>query len=64
MTDHDFFAAMAVGIPPITPPTLKVDSAGLVLGIAGEDRSVTTWIVPLPTNSTDGAPAAQEQNHG
>lgn len=20
MTDHDFFAAMAVGIPPITPP--------------------------------------------
>lgn len=21
MTDHDFFAAMAVGIPPITPPT-------------------------------------------
>ncbi len=20
MTDHDFFAAMAIGIPPITPP--------------------------------------------
>lgn len=20
MTDHDFFAAMAVGIPPLTPP--------------------------------------------
>lgn len=20
MTEHDFFAAMAVGIPPITPP--------------------------------------------
>ncbi|MGG6341512.1 hypothetical protein ACQ5SB_20580 [Stenotrophomonas geniculata] len=64
MTDHDFFAAMAVGIPPITPPTLKADSTGLVRGIAGDDRPVTTWIVPLPTTSTDGATATQEQSNG
>lgn len=53
MTDHDFFAAMAVGIPPITPPELKADSSGLVRGIAVEGRPVTTWIVPLPTASAE-----------
>ncbi len=26
MTDHDFFAAMAVGIPPITPPVSPAPS--------------------------------------
>ena len=53
MTDHDFFAAMAVGIPPITPPTLKADSTGLIRGLAGESDPVTTWIVPLPTASAE-----------
>lgn len=64
MTDPDFYVAMAVGIPPISPPTLKTDSAGLVQGIAGEGRPVTTWIVPLPTTSTGGATATQEQSNG
>ncbi|HGM7097161.1 hypothetical protein JY407_05105 [Stenotrophomonas maltophilia] len=64
MTDHDFFAAMAVGIPPITPPTLKADSTGLVRGIAVEGRPVTTWIVPLPTASTHSATATKEQSNG
>ncbi len=26
MTDHEFFAAMAVGIPPITPPVSPAPS--------------------------------------
>lgn len=64
MTDPDFFAAMAVGIPPITPPTLKADGTGLVRGVAGEARLVATWIVPLPTTSIDGVIATQEQSNG
>ncbi|MDJ1522951.1 hypothetical protein MF545_12700 [Stenotrophomonas maltophilia] len=36
MTDHDFFAAMAVGIPPITPPAgpTSADATGVIKGNA------------------------------
>lgn len=64
MTDHDFFSAMAVGIPPITPPELKADSSGLVRCIAVEGCPVTTWIVPLPTASINSATATKEQSNG
>ncbi|WP_414487154.1 hypothetical protein [Stenotrophomonas maltophilia] len=39
MTDHDFFAAMAGGIPPITPP-IRI---GLDLG-AGTDTTVVAEV--------------------
>ncbi|WP_099473379.1 hypothetical protein [Stenotrophomonas maltophilia] len=46
MTDHDFFAAMAVGIPPITPPTrigldLATGSDTTVVAEVAADGTIT-----------------------
>lgn len=52
MTDHDFFAAMAVGIPPITPP-IRI---GLDLA-AGTDTTVVAAVGAHAT-PTDPLPCA------
>ncbi|WP_267257561.1 hypothetical protein [Stenotrophomonas maltophilia] len=50
MTDQDFFAAMAVGIPPITPPTrIGLDLAtGAYINAVAEVGADATPTDPLP----------------
>lgn len=45
MTDHDFFATMAVCIPPITPP----------VGPAPAQADPITWLCPSTGGRTDVA---------
>ena len=60
MTDPDFFAAMAVGIPPITPP------AAPALIWIGVDLANGTDMHVEAGRATDGTfhEITQEQNHG
>lgn len=52
MTDHDFFAAMAVGIPPITPPIrIGLDLAGgtdttVVAEVAADGTIIRVATIP------------------
>lgn len=58
MTDPDFFAAMAVGIPPITPPIrIGLDLAG------GTDTTVVAEVAADGT-ITRMATIPQEQSNG
>ncbi|MCO7458442.1 hypothetical protein [Stenotrophomonas maltophilia] len=57
MTDPDFFAAMDVGIPPITPPT----RIGLDLA-TGSDTTVVAEVAADGTTPRT-ATIPQEQNH-
>lgn len=58
MTDPDFFAAMAVGIPPIPPPTrIGLDLAAgtdttVVAGVAAD--GTITRMTTLPKEQSNG----------
>ncbi len=58
MTDHDFFAAMAVGIPLITPPTrfgldLATGSDTTVVAEVAADGTITR-MTTLPKEQSNG----------
>ncbi|ENE1252692.1 hypothetical protein ABM187_002895 [Stenotrophomonas maltophilia] len=58
MTDHDFFAAMAVGIPPITPPTrigldLATGTDTTVVAEVAADGTITR-VTTLPKEQSNG----------
>lgn len=58
MTDHDFFAAMAVDIPPITPPIrigldLAAGTDTTVVAEVAADGTITR-VTPLPEEQSNG----------
>lgn len=58
MTDHDFFAAMAVGIPPITPPSrigldLAAGTDTTVVAEVAADGTITR-MTTLPKEQSNG----------
>lgn len=60
MTDPDFFAAMAVGIPPITPPA---SPAPVWIGVDLANGPDMHTEVSIAADGTFHVPN-QEQNHG